>query len=63
MKRSDRNLGMNRPITRRDFVNGMAVSALASIMPGYARVGPGNSAAGIDGGGDVYPPPAHGYAR
>ncbi len=27
MKRSDRKLGMNRPITRRDFVNGMAVRA------------------------------------
>src|ERR1700684_1853419 len=30
---TDRELGMNRRITRRDFLNGMAVTAGAAMMP------------------------------
>jgi spermidine dehydrogenase len=29
----DRNLGMHRNITRRDFLNGVAVTAAASMLP------------------------------
>ena len=30
---TDRELGMNRHITRRDFLNGVAVTAGAAMMP------------------------------
>jgi hypothetical protein len=33
MKRKDRELGMGRPIKRRDFLNGVVVASLASMMP------------------------------
>src|SRR5580693_10331259 len=48
----DRELGMHRKITRRDFLNGVAVTAGAALMPwdlvalteaGQAAVGPENS--------------------
>lgn len=36
MNASDRNLGMNRKITRRDFVNGISVArAGAMALPGW----------------------------
>ena len=31
----DRELGMHRKITRRDFMNGVAVTAGAAIMPSH----------------------------
>ena len=33
MKREDRALGMNRPITRRDFINGVGVAVTGSVLP------------------------------
>lgn len=33
MNKRDKELGMNRPITRRDFLNGVAVTAGAALMP------------------------------
>ena len=33
-KNEDRNLGMRRRITRRDFLNGVAVSAGAGLLAG-----------------------------
>lgn len=33
-KRQDRKLGMKRPITRRDFLNGMNIAVGASMVPG-----------------------------
>jgi len=35
-KSRDRALGMDRPITRRDFMNGIAVAAIAVTGPGFA---------------------------
>ena len=52
MKRSDRELGMDRPITRRDFLNGVGAVAAGSLVPG-------NALAALEGAGsasDVYPP-------
>jgi hypothetical protein len=34
MKRDDRELGMDRPITRRDFLNGVGVAAASTVLPG-----------------------------
>jgi len=34
-KRGDRALGMNRPILRRDFLNGMALTVGASLLPSH----------------------------
>ena len=34
MDSNDRNLGMNSNITRRDFLNGVAVTVGASLIPG-----------------------------
>jgi spermidine dehydrogenase len=36
MKRSDRELGMDRPISRRDFLNGVGVVAAGTLVPGRA---------------------------
>ncbi len=36
MKPSDRNLGMNRPISRRDLLLGMGASAASAFVPGRA---------------------------
>jgi hypothetical protein len=33
MKRSDRELGMGRAISRRDFLNGVGVVAASALMP------------------------------
>src|SRR5215469_3516457 len=33
MDEKDRSLGMNRPITRRDFLNGVSVAIAGSILP------------------------------
>ena len=34
MKKSDRLLGMDRDISRRDFLNGVSVAVGASVLPG-----------------------------
>jgi spermidine dehydrogenase len=49
MKRSDRDLGLDRPITRRDFVHDLSLAglALALPLPGIARA---------DGSTPYYPP-------
>ena len=36
MKPSDRNLGMDRPISRRDLLLGMGASAASAFVPGRA---------------------------
>ncbi len=36
MKRSDRELGMDRSISRRDFLNGVGVAAAGALVPGRA---------------------------
>ena len=40
---SDRELGMRRSITRRDFLNGVAVTAGAALMPWHLLAGEANS--------------------
>ena len=49
MTHDDRRLGMDRPITRRDFLNGAAVAVSAAAMPGLAWAASG-------GGEESYPP-------
>ncbi len=51
MKQQDRRLGMHRPITRRDFVQGVSLAAGASLLPPFTQ---GVSAA--DGKTPYYPP-------
>ncbi len=56
MKRRDRELGMDRPITRRDFLNGVGVVAAGTLLPAGAfaqAAASGESAAGATG---AYPP-------
>lgn len=36
MKRTDRQLGMDRAISRRDFLNGVSIAVSASLFPGIA---------------------------
>jgi len=58
-ERSDRKLGMDRNITRRDFLNGVAVGAggavAGSMLPGFSFEGLGASNAAQDQPG-YYPP-------
>jgi spermidine dehydrogenase len=58
-ERSDRKLGMDRNITRRDFLNGVAVGAggavAGSMLPGFSFEGLGASTAAQDQPG-YYPP-------
>ena len=56
MKAKDRNLGMDRPISRRDFLNGVAAAAMGTLASGRARAdlpSPVREGAKPDG---VYPP-------
>lgn len=58
MNSDDRNLGMDRPIGRRDFVNGVAVTVGASLLPKWSWA-LALDAAAAEQGGDVpadYPP-------
>src|SRR5215813_12887384 len=59
-KSDDKSLGMNRPITRRDFLNGVAVGASGvvaeSLLPAGAFATPGPTRAAQDQPG--YNPPA-----
>src|SRR6202795_2550807 len=58
-ERSDQKLGMDRNITRRDFLNGVAVGAggavAGSMLPGFSLQGLGASTAAQDQPG-YYPP-------
>ncbi|HEV2118243.1 MAG TPA: FAD/NAD(P)-binding protein, partial [Terriglobales bacterium] len=54
----DRYLGMDRPITRRDFLNGMAIAIGASLLPIQA-FGKGDATEPQDGPG-YYPPTLNG---
>ena len=36
MKASDKSLGMDRAITRRDFINGVSAAAGAALLPQWA---------------------------
>jgi len=49
----DRELGTHRRITRRDFINGVAVTAGAAMMPWHLL---GDEPAGPDKSPDYYPP-------
>ena len=49
----DRELGMHRKITRRDFINGVAVTAGASMMPWHLF---GEDTAGPEISASYYPP-------
>ena len=65
IKREDRNLGMDRPISRRDVLNGIGALAASTLLPGRALA---NKALALDQG-DVpaaegaaaYPPVLTGY--
>jgi spermidine dehydrogenase len=55
----DRELGMHRKITRRDFLNGVAVTAGAAMMPwdlSAAGFGEGQAAVGPESSPNYYPP-------
>ena len=55
----DRELGMQRKITRRDFLNGVAVTAGAAMMPwelSAAGLGEGQAAVGPENSPGYYPP-------
>ena len=51
MNLTDKELGMDRSISRRDFLNGAAAITAATAIPGNAFGGPGESAASVG-----YPP-------
>ena len=53
MKLSDKELGMDRAISRRDFLNGTATIIAAVALPGGALASGGESAQAGDAG---YPP-------
>jgi len=56
MRRSDRELGMDRPITRRDFLNGVGVVAAGTMLPARAFA---QAAASLESAADAtgaYPP-------
>lgn len=55
----DRELGMHRKITRRDFLNGVAMTAGAAVMPWdllAASFGEGQAAVGPENSPNYYPP-------
>ena len=56
----DRELGMHRSITRRDFINGVAVAAGAAMMP---RSMPGSNPPPSGQSPAYYPPAPHRAAR
>ena len=57
MRKADRELGMDRPITRRDFINGVSVAVGASLVPA-ARAAAANAATPQAGAAPdaAYPP-------
>jgi spermidine dehydrogenase len=48
-KSRDRILGLDKPITRRDFLNGIAISTAALAYPDASRAGTPSSIAGAEG--------------
>ena len=56
MKNKDKVPGMGRPIKRRDFLNGMTVASLASMMPGRALSGLCSSSGYAANKSVAYPP-------
>ena len=52
--KDDKALGMNRPITRRDFVNGAAVAGVGLLAAGCATVANAAGAA-AEPTPDIYP--------
>jgi len=56
MNRKDRNLGMDRPISRRDFLNGVAVVAAGALAASGTRADPMLPPRGKTAPKDVYPP-------
>lgn len=52
MDRNDRRLGMNRAISRRDFIGGVGVAIGASLLPGCSK----SDEPGADLSGQYYPP-------
>jgi spermidine dehydrogenase len=56
MKRSDRELGMDRPISRRDFLNGVGVVAAGTLVPGRTLAEAVASAEGPADATGAYPP-------
>jgi spermidine dehydrogenase len=55
-KQRDRELGMGRDITRRDFLNGVAMTAGAAVMPWDLFAMSGQAATGNEKSPDYYPP-------
>ena len=55
MKSSDRNLGMDRSISRRDFLLGMGVSAASAFVPSQAFA---KDMLSLESAAGVYYPPA-----
>ncbi len=53
---NDRNLGMNRRITRRDFLNGIAITAGATILPSELLAATGGIPAEPEKSPSYYPP-------
>ncbi len=56
MSRSDRELGMDRPITRRDFLNGASVVAASALVPGRALAEAVAKLEASANAGAAYPP-------
>ncbi len=56
MKRSDRELGMDRPISRRDFLNGVGVVAAGALVPGSVLAEAAVALGGVAGAKGAYPP-------
>ena len=55
-KQRDRELGMRRDITRRDFLNGVATTAGAAVMPWDLFAMGGQAESGKEKSPDYYPP-------
>jgi len=54
--RSDRELGMDRPISRRDFLNGVGVAAAGTLVSGRAFAQAVAALDGVSGAKGPYPP-------
>ena len=56
MKRSDRELGMDRAISRRDFLNGVGAVAAGTLVPGRALAEAMAALEGVGAASAAYPP-------
>src|SRR5262245_59250951 len=59
--RQDRDLGMDRPITRRDFLNGTAMAVVGAGALGVMSSGLGAGGRSASAETAAYPPAATGY--